>query len=124
MTEPTAPTTFETITDRELKLIAKTPADHKDRAIVVYGRVAETLRDPDLGAELARLVCGATPDQATWETEIMIGTTEDQLRDVVEGDEVRVEVTSTGRRATYTSVLGVEMSNPSFWVSGISLLDS
>ncbi|WP_306365238.1 hypothetical protein [Nocardia sp. CC227C] len=122
-TDPAAPATFETITERELKLIAKNPGDHTDRAIIVYGRVLQTLTPSTGDVDISQLLCGASPDPNTWDTRIMIGTNSDRLKNIVEGDVVRAQIRSTGQTSSYTSALG-KISNPAFWVFDISLLDS
>ncbi len=119
----TAPIAFETITERDLKLIAKNPADHKDRAIVVYGRVEQSMKD-EAEDDIIRVVGGATPDPTTWDVDLMLGTRGDELRNIVEDDEFRAEVTTTGETLTYTSIVGIEFTNPAFIVRGISLLES
>ncbi|WP_306365237.1 hypothetical protein [Nocardia sp. CC227C] len=81
------------------------------------------MKDEINGADIAQLLCGTSPDSATWDTQVMIGTESDVLKNIVEDDRVRAELRSTGRTSSYTSAIG-EISNPSFWVSGISLLDS
>jgi hypothetical protein len=125
-TPPAPPAPAKTISARDWALIAKDPDAHAGERVVVYGQVTQF--DSATGASTFRAnVDGAAHKvsygYADYKTNTMLTGPDDQLKDIVDGDLFRAEVTVAGA-LSYDTTMGGSTTVPKLEITAIKVTGS
>lgn len=115
------PKTYKALTAREWKLIAKNPDAYKGKTYVVYGVVTQF--DSATGDDTFRADIGHKnmAEAYDYETNTLLTGTADQLKNIVEDDEFRANVTVMGS-FSYDTQLGGNTTVPLLQIDLIKVL--
>jgi len=117
----TSKPTYRTLSPREWKLVAKNPDAYVGRTYVVYGVVTQF--DAATGDDTFRADVGPRNMAEVWdyETNTLLTGDAERLRDVVEDDEFRAEVTVLGS-FSYDTQIGGNTTVPLLRIDRIRIL--
>jgi hypothetical protein len=113
----------KTITEREWQLIAKNPAAHIGKRVIVYGHVTQF--DSATGTEAFRANVDGVPHKprygfVDYETNTFLVGDATTLANLVQGDLFKAEVTVAGAYS-YQSTLGATLTAPNLLVTNIDV---
>lgn len=123
---PPPPEPAKPITARDWALIAKDPASHAGKRIVVYGQVTQfdaATGTSSFRANVDGVVHEVRYGYADYETNTYLNGTSDVLKDLVNDDLFRAEATVTGAY-TYQTTMGGQITVPQLEVTAIKVIGS
>jgi hypothetical protein len=119
-----APAPAKKISARDWKLIAKDPGSHVGERVVVYGQVTQF--DTATGTDGFRANIDGVEHKpkygfANYDTNTIVSGSTDLLRDVVQGDLFKAEVTVVGAY-TYQTTMGGQLTAPQLTITKIDVI--